>query len=202
MMKRLICIFLLCLPLFCFAEDFVAGKDYVVLTTATQAKEKLKVIEFFSYNCPWCAQIEPSVTSWVQKQGKAIEFSRIPVVFHKDWELSAKAYYTANLLGIESKLSPLLFKAIQNKNNTLTTNDAMINFFVKEGVEPSTARSAFENSTMVSLKIKEGMSLMAHYQIAGVPAFIINDQFKTDVQMAGSEERLIKILDYLVAKAK
>lgn len=193
---------LFCLPLFAFAaENFVAGKDYEVIGKENKSANKISVIEFFSYNCPWCARIEPAIEAWAQKQGSHIEFTRIPVIFHKDWLLSAKAYYTANLLNMENKLNPLLFKAEQDKANPLKTEEDMIQFFIKQGVEPATARSAFESSTMMDLKIKEGMSQMSHYRVNGVPAFIINNQFKTDVQMAGSEERLIQILNYLLSQA-
>nr|WP_277619290.1 hypothetical protein [Legionella norrlandica] len=42
---------------------------------------------------------------------------------------------------------------------------------------------------------------MAHYQINAVPAFVVNNKYKTDLQMAGSEERLFEILDYLIRKS-
>ncbi len=54
---------------------------------------------------------------------------------------------------------------------------------------------------MVEMQVNEGMTLMSRDHVNGVPAVVINQQYKTDLQMAQSEERFLKILDFLVAKA-
>lgn len=202
MLRRLLLIILL-LPTLVFAEDFVAGKDYelVIGQPDTTKDGKVAVTEFFSYGCPWCFRIEPALTTWLKQQGPKVQFSRVPVVFHKDWKFYAKAYYTAHLLGLEAKMNPALFKAIQTEKKPLANNEAMVQFFTAEGVDGATAKSAFENSTMIDLQIAQGAALMSHYRINGVPAVVINNQYKTDLQMAQNQERFFKILDFLVNKA-
>lgn len=203
-LKPLVLILLLLFPFMARAEAFVAGKDYEIMnnsTPSTTQAPKVTVTEFFSYGCPWCLRIEPRLTAWVKQQGNSIQFSRVPVVFHKDWVYYAKAYYTAQHLGLDAKLSPLLFKTIQSKSGpTMNSNQAMIDFFTAQGVDPTLAKSAFENSTTIDMKVNQGTTLMSRYQVSGVPAVIVNDQYKTDLQMAKSPERFFKILDFLVAK--
>ncbi|KTD36618.1 thiol:disulfide interchange protein DsbA [Legionella nautarum] len=204
MLKRFVSIVLLVLPLLASAEEFVAGKDYELINGADAKPNtpKVTVTEFFSYGCPWCYRIDPALMTWVAQQGDAIQFSRVPVIFNKDWTYYAKAYYTANLLGLESKLNPLLFKAVQAKGHSMNSNQAMIDFFIAQGVDPATAKSAFENSTTVDMQLAQGTTLMARYHVNGVPAIIVNNQFKTDLPMAKEEARLFKILDFLIAKSK
>jgi thiol:disulfide interchange protein DsbA len=48
--------------------------------------------------------------------------------------------------------------------------------------------------------VAEGMRLMAQYQITSVPAFVVNNKYKTDVQMTQSPERLLQLLEYLMKK--
>ncbi|KTD17727.1 thiol:disulfide interchange protein DsbA/DsbL [Legionella jordanis] len=203
MLKRVLCVLLL-FPVLAFAEDFVAGKDYELVngTAPSVHAGKVMVTEFFSYGCPWCYRIEPALNTWVQQQGNKVQFSRIPVVFHKEWEYYAKAYYTANLLGLESKLGPALFKAIQNDKRPLANNEEMIQFFTAEGVDNATAKSAFENSTTIDVQVAEGLATMSRYRINGVPAIVVNNQYKTDLQMAKNPERFLQILDFLVKKAQ
>lgn len=204
MFKPAVTFFFLLFPLLSFSESFVAGKDYELInqqSTNQSTNHKIAVTEFFSYGCPWCYRIETNLNTWLNQQGNKIEFTRIPVVFNKDWDLYAKAYYTAHLLKQDNKLSPLLFKAIQEERKSLKTNQEMIDFFVAQGVDKATATSAFENSTTVEMQVKAGNSLMATFHISGVPAVVINNQYKTDLQMAGGEQRFFQILDYLVAKA-
>lgn len=98
MLKRLLLIVFL-FPILAKADDFVVGKDYEVINSAPPAKiNRVLVTEFFSYGCPWCYRIEPIVNQWAKQQNKTIQFSRIPVIFNKDWSYYAKAYYTAELL--------------------------------------------------------------------------------------------------------
>ena len=203
MLKKLICILLL-LPAMAFAGEFVEGKDYQLVSNPQQSvnKSKIPVItEFFSYGCPWCYKIDPSVNEWAGKMGTNVQLDRVPVVFKPDWELYAKAYYTAKTLALSEKLSPQLFKAIQEEKKPLSSKQSMIDFFVAHGVDKEIAKSAFENSPTIDMRVQNGMTLMAGYQINAVPAFVINNKYKTDLQMAGSQERLFQILDYLVRKS-
>jgi thiol:disulfide interchange protein DsbA len=202
MLKRLIFIMLL-IPFSCFADPFVAGKDYEIINSTAESPSsgKTSVIEFFSYGCPWCYRIEPSLSQWAKQHEKDVELKRIPVVFNKEWIYYAKAYYAADLLGLGAKFNPLLFKAIQTDKMQLTNNQAMIDFFISNGVNKETAESAFNNSTTVDMNVSEGNIIMGRMHINAVPAIVVNNLYKTDLQMAQGEERLFKILDYLLTKS-
>ena len=152
--------------------------------------------------CPWCYRVDPGVSRWVSKQGDKIEFKKVPVVFHKDWVYYAKAYYAVQALSLSPSLEPALFKAIIEDKRPLNSDNAMIEFFIQQGVHPDIAKSAFGYSPSIDLSLKEGESLMATYQVRAVPAFVINNQYKTDLQMAKTEERLFAILDFLLGKAR
>src|SRR5688572_6681260 len=99
MLKKFVSLLLFFVSITAFAEEFVAGKDYIVLpasSTEAPTSNLIPVKEFFSYGCPWCFKLEPNLENWVAAHKEKIEFTRIPVVFKKDWELYAKAYYTAH----------------------------------------------------------------------------------------------------------
>ncbi|WP_454784719.1 thiol:disulfide interchange protein DsbA/DsbL [Legionella sp. WA2024007413] len=203
MLKKLIAVFFL-LPAMALAASFVEGKDYQIVTNPNVMNNKNKapiIEEFFSYGCPWCYKIEAPLNSWVSKMGNNVQFERVPVVFKPSWELYAKAYYTAKTLALSDKMTPLLFKAIQEERKPLDSKQAMISFFVAQGVDKEIAKSAFENSPTIDMRVQNGMSLMGAYQINAVPAFVVNNKYKTDLQMAGSPERLLELLNYLTRKS-
>ncbi|QMT61760.1 thiol:disulfide interchange protein DsbA/DsbL [Legionella sp. PC997] len=203
MLKKLIAVFFL-LPAMALAASFVEGKDYQIVTNPNVMNNKNKapiIEEFFSYGCPWCYKIEAPLNSWVSKMGNYIQFERVPVVFKPSWELYAKAYYTAKTLALSDKMTPLLFKAIQEERKPLDSKQAMISFFVAQGVDKEIAKSAFENSPTIDMRVQNGMSLMGAYQINAVPAFVVNNKYKTDLRMAGSPERLLELLNYLTRKS-
>ncbi|AHE65744.1 thiol:disulfide interchange protein DsbA/DsbL [Legionella oakridgensis] len=197
-------IFLFIISTMTFAEEFIAGKDYVVIKDpepVSSSANTVVVTEYFSYGCPWCYRLEPELNRWVNAQGKAISYDKIPVIFNKDWEYYAKAYYTAKALDLGMQLSPVLFNAILKEKQSLNSDQAMIDFFASHGVDAKIASSAFMHSPSIDLEINDSKRQMARYQIAAVPALIVNNQYKTDLQMAKSEERLFAILDFLVNKS-
>ena len=202
MLRRLF-LLMMFLPMLSFADSFVAGKDYEVLNTGKDSTKgkPVSVLEFFSYGCPHCYRIEPALNRWAKLHQKQISLKRVPVVFNKEWIYYAKAFYAADLLKRSDTLTPILFKAIQTDKRTLTSNQAMIDFFIAQGVDKDLAASAFNNSTTVDMNVNEGNVLMGRMHINAVPAIVVNHQFKTDLKMAGSEERLFKILDHLLVKS-
>ncbi len=200
MLKKIISLILL-LPTLLFAAEFIEGTDYQVVASAALEHNKTPmVMEFFSYGCPWCYKIEAPVNEWIASYQGKVAIEKVPVVFKPEWELYAKAYYTAKTLAMTNKLNPALFKAIQVEKKSLNSNQEMINFFVAHGLDREIAKSAFEHSPTIDMQIKNGMNLMTHYQINGVPAFVINNKYKTDLRMAGSPERLLEIMSYLLKK--
>lgn len=201
MIKKLLGMLLL-LPAIAFAAEFTEGKDYQLITSPKMLESKVPTVtEFFSYGCPWCYKIEAPLNAWVKKEGKAIQFERIPVVFKPAWELYAKAYYTGKTLAMSDKINTVMFKTILDDKQTLDSKQSLINLFVSQGIDKEIAKSAFENSPSIDLHVTQGMALMAQYQINAVPAFVINNRYKTDLQMAGGPERLLQVIEYLAKKS-
>lgn len=201
MLKRFTALLLL-LPTLVFGETFVAGTDYQILpaASAVTAGKPAIVTEFFSYGCPWCYKLEATLEGWIKRQGNKIHFERVPVVFHPEWEFYAKAFYIAQVLAQSEKFTPLLFKAIQTDKKPLNSNASMVDFFVSQGLDKNLVQSAFEHSPAIDMQVKSGMAAMTQYEINGIPAFVVNGRYKTDLEKAKNPERLLQILDYLVSQ--
>ena len=163
MLKYVFSVMLLLISLTSFAENFVAGKDYEMIKDADKLDSvngAISVTEFFSYGCPWCYRLEPALNNWVSKQGTNIYFKKIPVVFNKDWEYYAHAYYVANALALNSTLNASLFKAILHEKQPLNSKQGMVDFFTKNGVDLATAQSAFNHSPSIELQTAAGIAMM------------------------------------------
>lgn len=197
---------------FIYAASFKAGTDYTILTPATIAKlgviaapkGKVKVIEFFNYGCPACAFAEPAVEKWLNLKPAYVDFVRMPVVFEKGWDTYAKAYYVAVALGIEHKITPILFTTIHgNKDNQyhdLSSQSAIVDFFIKQGVKPEMAKNAFSGASAATLetRISQNLTLMTKYQVMGTPTFVIGDHYTVSLQQGKSAARFMQIVAYLV----
>jgi protein dithiol oxidoreductase (disulfide-forming) len=165
----------------------------------TQNPDKIEVIEFFWYGCPHCYSFEPLLEKWVKNLPKNVEFIREPAAFNELWSKHAKAYFTAEALGVVDKVHADFFDAIQNKKEKLDTEEELAKFFAAHGVDESQFHEAY-NSFAVDSKMRNAPSMATRYGITGVPAIIINGKYKTNGPLAGSHEKMIEVMNDLIKK--
>jgi thiol:disulfide interchange protein DsbA len=128
-------------------------------------------------------------------------------VFSKPvWELHARAYYTAEALGVLDKIHQPLFDAIHKDKQRMDSPVALKNLFKKYGVSAEDFDKAFTSFVVMS-KLQRARTLSSNYQITGVPSLIINGKYVTSGPMASinnpskhEHENMLKVLDYLIKK--
>jgi thiol:disulfide interchange protein DsbA len=195
------------------AADFEEGVQYTRLASPqpTTAPGKIEVVEMFSYACPHCFHMESELEEWLKAKPDDVVFVRLPVIFRPDWELLAKAYFTAEILGVLDKTHEALFEAIHVKNEKIGDEAAMQAFFVSQGVSADDFKKTFD-SFAVAVKINNAKLMTRRYAITGVPTFIVNGKFSTSASLAGANEkglgvkelneRTLKVVDYLVEQER
>ena len=177
------------------------GLGYETITPAqpTQDPEKIEIIEFFWYGCPHCYSFEPILEQWVKTLPDNVQFIRQPAIFSKVWGQHAKAYFTAEALGVVDKVHADLFDAIQNKKQKLTSEDQLAEFFSTHGVDDKEFRAAY-NSFLVDSKMRQAKTMALRYGITGVPTMIINGKYKTNGSLAKSHENMITVANQLIER--
>lgn len=165
----------------------------------TTNPDKIEVIEFFWYGCPHCYSFEPSLAAWLKTKPKNVEFIRIPAIFSEQWGKHAKAYFIAEALGVVDAIHSDFFDAIQDKKQTLETEDELAKFFVAHGVKDADFRETYK-SFMIDSKMRQAPALAAKYGITGVPTIIVNGKYKTNGTLAGSQEKMIDVMNELIKK--
>ncbi len=184
------------------SPDYIEGIDYerVVPALPGGTNGKVEVLEIFWYGCPHCDRFEPFVEKWLETKADYIDFKQMPAVFNNPvWRLHATAFYTADTLGIGHKLHKPLFDAINHQNRRLSTEAQLRSFFAEHGVSAEDFDKTFK-SFAVKAKVARAADLSKKSGIDGVPAVIINGQYRANASLAGgSYDNLIKIIDYLAA---
>lgn len=173
------------------------GYETITPAQATHDPAKVEVIEFFWYGCPHCYNFEPILNKWKEKLPKNVEFIRQPAAFNETWAKHAKAYYTAEALGVVDKIHADFFDAVQNKKEELLTEADLAKFFVAHGVKEADFHEAY-NSFPVDTKMRQVAGVAARYGITGVPAIIVNGKYKTNGKLAGSHEKMIDVINQLI----
>jgi len=187
----------------CAADNFTEGKEYTKLSRAqpTSSGDKIEVVELFWYGCPHCYHLEPFIEDWLKSKPDDVEFVRLPAILGANWELLAKAYYTAELLGVLDKTHRALFDEIHEKNNKMKDESALRAFFMQHGVTAADFDRTF-NSFAVNVKINNSSLMTRRYAITGVPTLIVNGKYSTGPSLTNGNEQVMAVVDYLVAKER
>jgi protein dithiol oxidoreductase (disulfide-forming) len=179
------------------------GYEAVSPAQPTANPAKIEVIEFFWYGCPHCYTFEPSLTKWLKAKPENVEFIRIPAVFDEEWVSHAKGYYTAEALGVVDAVHADFFDAVQEakqkQKTILVTEEELAKFFTAHGVKEADFREAY-SSFMVDSKMRQAPAIAAKYGITGVPAIVVNGKYKTNGTLAGSQEKMIDVMNSLIKK--
>ena len=97
----------------------VEGREFVRLKSAVPVEtgKKIEVIEFFSYGCPHCADLEPHLQAWFKRLPADVQVRRVPVAFQPAWENLARVYYTLELMGEDPRLSTTALQVVGRKGH-------------------------------------------------------------------------------------
>jgi len=185
---------------------FKAGTDYALLKKPAPVDApagKVEVIEFFSYNCPHCAQFEPTLEAWIKKLPPHVAFRRVPVAFvGNDVETKQRLYYTLEALGKVDDFQLKIFEAIHQQRQALFGDAAVLDWATKQpGLDGAKFAEMFK-SFSVAGKVKRATQLQNDYQVGGVPALGVAGRYYVDGELAHSLERALQITDFLVGEAR
>jgi len=185
------------------AVELTEGKEYVRLKNPqpVETGKKIEVIEFFSYGCPHCNDLEPILQSWMQKLPPDVQFRRVPVMFQQRWEALARIYYTLDAMGDEARLSPEVFKAVHVNGLPLYQDKAFFEWAANHGLDRARTADMY-NSFAVSSKFNRAKMLAQAYNIQAVPSMIVDGKFQTASDRVGTHANLPPVLDALIAKAR
>jgi len=200
---------LLALVLPCFiataalAEGYQPGKEYLELANPqpTSAGDKIEVVELFWHGCPHCYRLEPLLAEWLASKPDDVEFIRMPAVLGPSWELYGKGYYSAELLGVGDKIHLALFAALHKDKKKIRDEAALQALFVEQGVSAEDFKNTF-NSFAVNVKINNAKQMTRRYAITGVPTLVINGKYSTSASQAGSNQNIIKVMDFLIVQER
>ena len=188
-------------PGFMVGERCIAGTHYEIVCDAKAPKpDKPSVVEFFSYGCPHCEHLEPHLLKWIEKNQDRVTFSRVPAQWNAYFRTLAKLYLVLDKMGVAEQKSAKVFEYIHKKHKPLRKESEVLAFAEKElGIDAAAFKLAWESDDVKSQLNKAGKALRV-FKISGVPALVVNDRYQVSVKLAGSEEAVFDVVDFLLTK--
>lgn len=192
---------LLAVATLALALPVLAQNDFVAVQPPqpTDNPAKIEVLEFFSYGCPHCADLNGPFTAWEAKVPGDVVVRRVPVSFGRAaWANLARLYYALEATGDLAKLNGDVFKALHAERINLFDEKSITEWLAKKGVNTVKFAEAF-NSFSIQSKVKRGDQLAQAYRIQGVPAIAIDGKYMLE---AREPKEMFAAADRLIAKAR
>ncbi len=186
------------------------GVNYDVVSPAQPTNAppgKVQVMEVFWLACPHCYTLEPYIRAWRKTMPSYVQFVRVPVMWGPVQQAHARLFYTLEAL----RRNDLVAKAFQyihtletrtgsesilvgsSPGNTLRIQEA---FAAKNGVSAAAFASAYD-SFDVNTQLQQAEDIQQTYAVDSTPTIIVDGRYKTNPDMAGGEQQLIELIDFL-----
>jgi thiol:disulfide interchange protein DsbA len=191
------------LPITGFAAEPQAGKEFKMISPALASpKDKIEVIEFFSYGCNHCSDFHPTISQWAAKLPKDVSFRRVPVSFNRpEWVRLSKIYYALEATGDLAKLDAAVFIAIHEQRVPFKSDEAVFSWVGSKGADAKKFAEAFNGFSMQA-KVQRADQDASAARISGVPSLAVDGRYLINNEAASSFEDLLKITDSVVAKVR
>lgn len=176
------------------------GVHYFPLSTrqrTNSGKDKVEVMEFFWYGCPHCAQYEPLVQEWKEKNADKVDFVVIPVVWNKITEVHARLYYTARALGVLDRVHDDVYSAILYDGKRLDHRELARQFFAKYGISEKKFEATW-SSFLTEHAVKRAGRQTQLYEISGTPSLIVNGEYRIIANRSTSSKQTLDVAQRLV----
>lgn len=169
---------------------------------ATDNHDKIEVIEFFSYGCPHCFDLSPSLNRWSAKLPVDVTFRRIPVGFNQPYyQLMARFYYALEALGELERLDKAVFEAIHQKGLKLIDEKSLADWVTSQGVNAKKFHDAFNAFSVVS-KTRRADQITQSARIPGVPAMVVDGRYRVLTQGIKEPHELLARTDRIIEKRR
>lgn len=159
--------------------------------------ERIEVIEFFWYGCPFCYQLQAPLENWLKRKPADAELRRIPAIFRETWVPHARLFYTLEALGETDRLHQAVYHALHVEKDSLSTANASADWAARNGID-STRWLAAYTSPEVDRKVEQARGLTRTYAIQGTPSVVVDGRYLTSSGMTETVAGVIPIVDGLI----
>jgi thiol:disulfide interchange protein DsbA len=178
------------------------GKNYFLIEPPqpTASGDKVEVLEVFSYACVHCAHFQPYADEIRSKLPAYGQFNYMPAIFNDQWEAYARAYYTAQSLGLLDKTHQAMFDALHRDRRAFRSFDDIATFYGEHGADGEKFKQV-ATSFEVESKLSRSRSMVPKYGVDGTPSVIVGGKYRVTGASAGGYPQLVAIVQMLVEKA-
>jgi len=168
---------------------------------AETGSDIVEVTEIFSYACSHCNTIDPYIQAWSKNKPDNVKLNRIAVVFgRKAWEMMARGYIAAEMMGIVEESHIAMMDAIWKQGKQFRSMDELADFYSGFGVEKSAFIAHFQSFALDS-QLRKSQRDVQLFGIQGTPSLVVNRKYRvTSNKNVRDFDAMLNVVDFLVVK--
>jgi thiol:disulfide interchange protein DsbA len=178
------------------------GKEFVRLDPAVSVSVepgKIDVVEFFSFACPHCFELEPTLEAWIKKLPAKVHFHRVPVPFLFNYRNLQPLYYTLEAMNLVDTMQMKVFNAIHVENQRLLKPEDIGALVARNGIDPAKFLAVF-NSFAVQARTRQAADLVSSFNVNEVPTIAVQGRYTTSLARGNGPVGTTQVIDYLIAQ--
>jgi len=176
--------------------------DYrVIPAQPVETGERIEVIDFFWYGCPYCNELQPALEDWIRRKPDDVAVRRVPAILKDNWAPHARIYYTLELLGEVERLHLKVYHSYHVEELSMSKPDVMEQWAVKNGIERRRWVDAYF-SPEVDARIARAFQAAKRYNVQGTPSVVVDGRYLTSSSMTPTVRGMVPVLEDLVRLAR
>jgi thiol:disulfide interchange protein DsbA len=207
--RSLFALLLSLLPLAVLAQPMLPGTpregvDYVTLPAPlpTFAPGKIEIAEVFSYGCVHCAEFQPIVNAWKKGMAKDVRWEYVPAVFGGHWDRFARAYFAAQILGVQEKTHDAVFNGIFKESRVKAASaEELADLYAHLGVDRAKFLATMA-SEPVTARLAKARDFAQRSGIDSTPTLIVNGKYRVLGRKETGWEGMLKTAEFLVQRER
>ena len=197
---------LACLAAASHAQDIRVRQNIEYRLIAPQPVEtgdRIEVIEFFWYGCPYCNELQPALESWIRRKPADVALRRVPAILRESWAPHARIYYTLERLNEVERLHLQVYYGYHVEKLHLSKPDVMVEWAVNNGIDRKRWLDAYD-SAEVEAEVERAKMLSQAYTVEVTPTLVVNGRYLTSGRhVPGSDVRdIVPILEDVIRLAR
>lgn len=168
---------------------------------AVAAPDQIEVAEVFWYGCGHCFNFEPRVLEWKKDLAEDVNFVQIPAMWSRIMETHARAYYTAEQLGILDDVHQAVYNALHIHQKPLDSAQEVAALFADFGADEEKVLEVFQSGAATAF-LKQADAKARAYQITGTPQLIVHGRYRIEASQTVPQSEMFKVVDFLVQKIR
>ncbi len=174
-----------------------ADEPYQVLEDRLDRDGDVEVVEYFSWACIHCRNLDELIEGWKQNLPDGVTFRRVHVSYSGPLRVLARTHVALERHGALEANHDRIFRAIHDRNRQFLTAEAMADFVAGYGIDRGTFLAAAGSAATASA-VERNAAESAAIGILAVPMLAVDGKYI--INMGVGRKQALANLDNLIEK--